>query len=100
MKLYQKIEKDRLKINIKDIVYLTSQLDKFIQLYDKNFYEETDEQRLAIQRLKEITTLLKRRQYDTLFEHQEHLIEYNVSNEKFEPEELKAWNDFFKRNPY
>ena len=101
MKIYQdNIKNKRNKINIKDVVYMTSQLDKFVKLYHKCIWETDDEQRQTIQSLSEIVGLLKRKQFETLFENDIDLIDFDVSNSKFEPEELKAWNEFFKRNPY
>ena len=87
-------------INIKDIVYMTQQLDKFVTLYDKCIWETDDEQTETLRRLSEIVKLLKNRQYETLFEDDVCLIDYDLTKTNFTPEELKSWNDFFRRNPF
>ena len=87
-------------INIKDIIYMTSQLDKFVKLYDKCIRETDDEQRYLLNRLEDIANCLKKQQYDYLFEDNIKMIDWDPSNAKFEPGELQAWRDFFKRNPY
>ena len=81
MKLY-KDPNAKKPINIKDIVYMTSQLDKFVKLYDKCIWEQDTEQQETIKKLGTIVDMLKRRDYETLFE----------------AEELKAWHEFFERN--
>ena len=97
MKLY-KDPNAKKPINIKDIVYMTSQLDKFVKLYDKCIWEQDVEQQETIKKLGTIVDMLKRRDYETLFEDYVGMISYDVNNVKFEPEEIKAWNEFFERN--
>lgn len=100
MKLYKESESNNKKISIKDIVYMSSQLNKFIQTYDKCIYEIDDEQRQVMNRLANIVHLLKRREFDYLFEDKIGLIDWDTTETKFDPMELKAWNEFFKKNPY
>lgn len=97
MKLY-KDPNAKKPINIKDIVYMTSQLDKFVKLYDKCIWEQDAEQQETIKKLGTIVDMLKRRDYETLFEDYVGMISYDVTNVKFEPEEIKAWHEFFGRN--
>lgn len=100
MKLYKEIESNNKQISIKDIVYMSSQLNKFIQTYDKCIYEIDDTQRQVMNRLEDIVHLLKRREFDYLFEDKIRLIDWDTTETKFDPMELKAWNEFFKKNPY
>ena len=100
MKLYKESDSNNKKISIKDIVYMTSQLDKFIQTYDKCIYEIDDDQRQVISRLEDIVHLLKRREFNYLFEDKIDLIDWDTTQSKFDPQELQAWKEFFKKNPY
>lgn len=79
---------------------MSSQLDKFIQIYDKCVYEIDEDQRQIMNRLEKIVHLLKRREFDYLFEDKVNLIDWDTSSSKFTPEEYNAWKEFFKRNPY
>ena len=100
MKLYKESDSNNKKISIKDIVYMTSQLDKFIQTYDKCIYEIDDDQRQVISRLEDIVHLLKRREFNYYFEDKIDLIDWDTTQSKFDPQELQAWKEFFKKNPY
>jgi hypothetical protein len=99
MKIYNDSSNNK-QIAIKDIVYMVTQLDKFIQLYDKCIYETDDEQRRAITKLEDIVHLFKRRDFDYLFEDKIKLIDWDTTSDKFTPDEIKAWREFFKKNPY
>jgi len=79
---------------------MITQLDKFIQLYDKCIYETDDEQRRAITKLEDIVHLFKKRDFEYLFEDKINLIDWDTTTSKFTPDEIKAWREFFKKNPY
>ena len=102
MKIYQtnEVEQKKEPINIKDIIMLASQLDKFIEVYDKSIYLQNEEQREALEQLKVISAYFKKHDYQTLFEDKIQSIDFNPQNSKFTPEELKSWEEFFRKNPY
>lgn len=102
MKVYQSgdVDKSVEPINIKDIILLASQLDKFISVYDKSIYIKTEEQKEALEKLKVISSYFKRYDYSTLFEEHVQDIDFNPNNTKFTEEELKSWEEFFIKNPY
>lgn len=102
VKVYQSndAEKKPEMINIKDVIMLASQLDKFIEVYDKSIYLQNEEQREALEQLKVISAYFKKHDYLTLFEEHVQDIDFNPNNTKFTPEELKSWEEFFRKNPY
>lgn len=88
------------KINIKDVIYMASQLDAFIQVYEKNVRLKKEEDVIALQRLKEINQMLKQHRYQELFGVDTQLIDFDIEKTSFSDEELLAWEDFFTKNPY
>lgn len=87
-------------IHIKDIICMTKQLESFVTVYEKCVWETDEEQRQSLNRLTEIVRLLKNKKYETLFGDDVTLIDYDPKTTNFTPEELKSWNDFFRRNPF
>lgn len=88
------------KINIKDVIYMASQLDAFIRVYEKNVRLKKEEDVIALQRLKEINQMLKQHRYQELFGVDTQLIDFDIEKTSFSEEELLAWDDFFTKNPY
>lgn len=88
------------KIPIKDIVYLTSQLRKFINVYEKCIYLDDEKSQNAFRNLKEILRCLENRDYQMLFQQHYNDIDFDPSTSNFTPEEIVAWNDFFHKNKY
>lgn len=95
MNIFFKKHDDKKRINIKDVIYFTSQLGKFLNVYEKFILIKNDEDRAAIISLKQIHHLFDTRQYEYLFREHIDNIDFDPSNANFTDEEIEAWEAFF-----
>lgn len=101
MKIYTtNMNENRSKINIKDLVFMFNNIDDMLKVYTKSVWIINEEQREAINKLREIVEMFRRKQFDELFE--DHLmdIDFTPDTEKITRDELKAWHEFFRKNPF
>lgn len=73
------------KISLGSIKFLTSQLEEFINTYEKNILIKTEDDRNRLNSLKEILRLLKAERYDMLMNDPGRIIDYADDNEEYLP---------------
>ena len=95
MKIYLKKHDEKKRINIKDVVYFTSQLEKFINVYSKMILFKNDNVSVTSIVLKQILQLFKQQKYDYLFKECIDNIDFDPDNVNFTDEEIEAWEAFF-----
>jgi hypothetical protein len=73
------------KVSLGSIRYLTSQLEMFVALYEKNILVINQEEVNIINQLKQIVILLKEGRYGELINNPELLIDFTDDNEDYLP---------------
>ena len=73
------------KVSLGSIKYLTSQLEMFVALYEKNILVINQEEVNIINQLKQIVILLKEGRYGELINNPELLIDFTDDNEDYLP---------------
>jgi hypothetical protein len=74
------------KVSLGSIRYLTTQLEMFVALYEKNILVINQEEVNIINQLKQIVILLKEGRYGELINNPELLIDFTDDNEDYLPD--------------
>ena len=86
MYLYGYFEnEEKPKISIEAIQYLSSQLEKFLNIYEKEVYVDEPKDMETLRRLREISTLLKQQRYDQLIVDPSAVIDFNTQISEYLP---------------
>lgn len=83
--IYNQFSKDIQKIPLGSIKFLTSQLESFIEVYEKNVYISSEEDKQRIHDLKCILNILKNERYEELINCPGRIIDYSDDNEEYLP---------------
>ena len=73
------------KVSLGSIKFLTTQLEQFVLLYEKNILLLSQEEVNIITQLKQIVTLLKEGRYNELINNPELIIDFNDNNDEYLP---------------
>lgn len=73
------------KVSLGSIRFLTTQLEQFVLLYEKNILLLSQEEVNIITQLKQIVTLLKEGRYNELINNPELIIDFNDNNDEYLP---------------